>query len=42
MSTEFGFTLVDANARIEEQQGLVRKLVQARIGIDRYSHGRPD
>ena len=42
MSTEFGFTLVDANARIEEQQGLVRKLVQARIGIERYSHGRPD
>ncbi len=42
MSTEFGFTLIDANARIEEQQGLVRKLVQARIGIDRYSHGRPD
>lgn len=42
MSTEFGFTLIDANARIEEQQGLVRKLVQARIGIDRYSHGQPD
>jgi dTMP kinase len=38
MSTEFGFTLVDANARIEEQQGLVRKLVQSRIGVDRYSH----
>lgn len=42
MSTEFGFTLIDANARIEEQQGLVRKLIQARIGIDRYSQGRPD
>jgi dTMP kinase len=36
MSTEFGFTIMDANDRIEAQQGLVRKLIQARIGLDRF------
>lgn len=36
MSTEFGFVVIDANRRIEEQQGEVRKLVEDRIGLDSY------
>jgi hypothetical protein len=28
---------MDANRRIEEQQGLVRKLVEDRIGLDTYA-----
>ena len=36
MSTEFGFTMMDANQRIEEQQGLVRKLVAAKIDLPRF------
>ncbi|HTI68488.1 MAG TPA: thymidylate kinase [Candidatus Limnocylindria bacterium] len=36
MTTEFNLLVVDANQRIEEQQGLVRKLVAARIGLDRF------
>ncbi|MFM7102605.1 MAG: thymidylate kinase, partial [Verrucomicrobiota bacterium] len=36
MSTEFQFVVVDANQRIEEQQGLVRKLVSARVDLEKY------
>ncbi len=36
MSTEFSFTLMDANQRIEEQQGMVRRLLAARIDLDQF------
>jgi len=36
MSTEFGFLVIDANQRVEEQQSLVRQLVSARIELSRY------
>lgn len=36
MSTEFRFTIMDANQRIEEQQGLVRKLLTAKVDIKRF------
>lgn len=36
MSTEFQFLVMDANQRIEEQQGLVRKLVADRLDLDRF------
>lgn len=36
MSTEFGFVLMDANQRIEEQQGIVRKLVTSHVDLDQY------
>lgn len=41
MSTEFRFTIMDANQRIEEQQGLVRKLVSARIDLKRFAANQP-
>jgi len=41
MSTEFRFTIMDANQRIEEQQGLVRKLVSARIDLKRFAANKP-
>ena len=41
MSTEFRFTIMDANQRIEEQQGLVRKLVSARIDLKRFAANTP-
>ena len=37
MSTEFDFVVIDANQRIEEQQGLVRRLVESRIELDQFS-----
>jgi dTMP kinase len=36
MSTEFNFVVIDANRRIEEQQGAIRKLVASRIGLERF------
>ena len=41
MSTESRFTIMDANQRIEEQQGLVRKLVSARIDLERFAVNQP-
>jgi dTMP kinase len=37
MSTEFRFTIMDANQRIEEQQGLVRKLLTAKIELKKFA-----
>jgi dTMP kinase len=37
MSTEFRFVMIDANQRIEEQQGLVRRLVSSRLDLDAFS-----
>lgn len=36
MSTEFKFTVIDANQRVEPQQTLFRKLVQSRIDLGQY------
>ena len=36
MSTEFNFVVMDANQRIEEQQGLVRKLVAAKVDLTQF------
>lgn len=36
MSTEFGFVIMDANQRIEEQQGIVRKLVSSHVDLEQY------
>lgn len=37
MSTEFHFTMIDANQRIEEQQGVVRDIISARVDLKKYS-----
>jgi dTMP kinase len=37
MSTEFNFTIMDANQRIEEQQGQVRRLLASNIDLERFS-----
>ncbi len=37
MSTEFHFTIMDANQRIEEQQGLVRKLLTSKVAIRKFT-----
>jgi dTMP kinase len=36
MSTEFKFTIMDANCRIEEQQGMMRQLLTARIDLEQF------
>ena len=36
MSSEFGFTLMDANQRIEEQQGRMRRLLTAKIDLEKF------
>jgi len=36
MSTEFRFLIMDANQRIKEQQGIVRRLVSNHIDLGRY------
>jgi dTMP kinase len=36
MSTEFNFTVVDANQPIEVQQSLIRELMSARINLDSF------
>jgi dTMP kinase len=37
MSTEFNFVVIDANQRIEEQQGVVRRLVADRIDLASFA-----
>ena len=37
MSTEFHFTMIDANQRIEEQQGVVRSIVTAKVDLKKYA-----
>ncbi len=41
MSTEFGFIVVDANQRVEAQQGIVRQLVSRRVDLDRFRRQSP-
>lgn len=41
MSTEFNFTMIDANQRIEEQQGVVRGLVTAKVNLKNYVTPKP-
>lgn len=36
MSTEFDFTLINADQLIEEQQSLLRTIITSRIDLDRY------
>jgi len=36
MSTEFGFLVMDGNRRIEEQQGLVRRLVSSHVDLGHF------
>ena len=38
MSTEFNFTVIDANERVESQQQIVRQLVQSKIDFSQYMH----
>ncbi|MGB0578119.1 MAG: dTMP kinase [Limisphaerales bacterium] len=38
MTTEYGFTVIDANGSIEPQQALVRKLVANKINLRKFSH----
>ena len=37
MSTEFGFRMVDANARIEVQQTMVRQIIAAHIDLRKFA-----
>src|SRR5258708_24576573 len=37
MSTEFNFNIIDANQRVEVQQGIVRQLVSQRIDLSRFN-----
>ena len=39
MSTEFGFVVMDANHRIEEQQGIVRRLLASRVDLGSFQRG---
>jgi dTMP kinase len=41
MSTEFNFIVIDANQRVEAQQGLVRQLVSQRIDLARFKRVSP-
>ena len=36
MTSEFNFIVMDANQRIEEQQGLVRKLVADKVDFSKF------
>jgi dTMP kinase len=38
MSTEFNFSVIDANERVEVQQQIVRQLLQNRIDLAHYLH----
>jgi dTMP kinase len=38
MSTEFNFTVIDANERVEVQQQIVRQLLQNKIELGKYMH----
>ena len=41
MSTEFNFIVVDANQRVEAQQGIVRQLVSRHIDLERFKRQSP-
>lgn len=41
MSTEFNFSVIDANQRVESQQGVVRQLVSQRLDLSRFKHDKP-
>ena len=41
MSTEFGFTVIDANEPVEMQQVVVRQLVSKRVGLAAYKRRKP-
>src|SRR3954465_6690175 len=41
MSTEFNFNIIDANQRVEVQQGIVRQLVSQRIDLSRFKRESP-
>jgi dTMP kinase len=41
MSTEFNFTVIDANQRVEAQQEVVRHLVSERIDLGRFKRMNP-
>jgi len=41
MSTEFNFVVMDANQRVEAQQGVVRQLVSERIDLSRFKRESP-
>ena len=41
MSTEFNFMVMDANQRVEAQQGIVRELVRQRIDLSHFKRHRP-
>jgi dTMP kinase len=41
MSTEFNFTVIDANQRVEPQQQVARKLVSERIDLDEFRRHSP-
>ena len=41
MSTEFNFTVLDANEAVETQQGVVRQLVSKRVDLSRFKHRKP-
>ncbi len=36
MSTEFDFTVIDANRLVEEQQSILRKIITSRIDLDMF------
>ena len=38
MSDEFNFVVMDANATVEKQQGIVRELVSQRIDLAKFAH----
>jgi len=40
MSTEFGFMVLDASQAVEAQQGILRGLVSARIGLGQFRFSR--
>ena len=41
MSTEFNFTVIDANEAVETQQGVVRQLVSKRVDLSHFKHRKP-
>jgi dTMP kinase len=41
MSTEFNFTVIDANQRVEPQQEMVRQLISQRINLARFKRESP-
>jgi hypothetical protein len=41
MSTEFNFTVIDANEPVETQQAVVRQLVSQRVDLSGYKRRKP-